>query len=98
MNKDTSGVTDLLNIVAKIEEITMRALPKQPNYRMAARLSRDPHDLGALSEAIVVGTKNGDPFFSNLTEVPRGMALLHCAIREVTKRLWEQMWNEAHPD
>jgi hypothetical protein len=67
-------------------------------YRIVGRLVRDPNDLRAVSEAIIDGVKRRDAFFLEFTEGPIGFALLQMSIEIASRTLWEDQWNNAHPD
>jgi len=99
MNKvDPMGAKKLLNLAARAEALGMQDWQESHTYRIAGRLARDPHNVGALFEAIIDGAKSGDAVTSMLVRTPVGHALLQQAMCQVSMHLWEGLWNTAHPD
>jgi hypothetical protein len=95
--KDLSGARKLTNIAATVERLAIEASQEPQTYLIAGRLARAA-DVWTLPELIVHGMKCGDPAISALAEAPMGRALLHEAMWVVSKRVWEKMLNNAHPE
>jgi len=94
----------LIHIAARVEELAYQASPEPEAYRLAGRLLRllgipisDLHDqeVVALAEAHVHLAKAGEDSFS---DDPHYFFLLQSAIAQVSYRLWEELWDENHPD
>jgi hypothetical protein len=92
--KDASGALELLIIAARVEALAMQVSQESQTYRIAGRLVRDPRDVGALFKTIVDDAKRGVDFTSIMTD----HALLQRAMHQVSMQLWEELWNDAHPD
>lgn len=95
---NSSGVTELLELAARVEQLAQRASQEPEAYRIAGRLTRDPHDVDAFAKAIVDSAKSRDILFPMIEEMPTGYALLQHAMRQVSLLMWEELWNGAHPD
>jgi hypothetical protein len=85
----------LLKIAAKVEALSMQASKEPESYRLLGRQARDQY---AVCEAIVNGAKSGDSIISTIITEPIGQILLQFSICEVSMRMWEEIWNGAHPD
>jgi hypothetical protein len=96
--KDPSGALELLNIAIRVAAPTTKVSQESQTCRIAGRLARDPYDVGALSEAIVNDAKCEHAFTSMTTGVTIYHALLQHAMCEVSMHVWEELWNDAHPD
>jgi hypothetical protein len=96
--KDPLGAIELLNIAIRVEAPTSKVSQESQTYRIAGRLARDPYDVGALSKAIVNDAKGEHAFATTTIGVTIYHALLQHAMREVSMHVWEELWNEAHPD
>jgi hypothetical protein len=89
IRKDPLGALELLKIASKVEALAMEASRETQTYRIGERLARNPYDAGAFCKAIIDGTKRGEPIDS---------PLLQYAMWQVSTKLWEEMWDNAHPD
>jgi hypothetical protein len=96
--KNSSGVAELLALAAQVERLAKQASAEPQAYRLSGRFARHPHDVEAFCEAIVADAKSRGAFFPMIEETPMGYALLHHAMRQVSTRMWEELWNGAHPD
>jgi hypothetical protein len=97
IDNEPLGVIRLLSIAAKAEASAMRD-PQTKARRIAARLIRDPNDVWAVIEALIDIMKAGGAIASAIGETPEGFALVQCALAEVSRHLWEEMWDSAHPE
>ena len=88
----------LMKVAAKTETLARQAWEESTTHRISGRLARDPRDVGALSYAIVEHSKNCDAFSTEITESPDTWLLLQISMEQVSYALWEQLWNDAHPD
>jgi hypothetical protein len=89
---------ELMRLAKKVGMLASQAWDEPIAYRIVGRLVRDPNDLTAVSEAIIDGVKRRDVFFLDLMEGPDGFALLQMSIEIASRTLWEDQWNNAHPD
>jgi hypothetical protein len=96
IEKNPLAALKLLNIAGLVEELVEQASQESHSYHLAGRLARDPGP--AFCEAIIDGVIHGDVFTSTIIKTPIGYALLQCAMREASMRLWEELWNGAHPE
>jgi hypothetical protein len=92
------ALIELMKLAKKIGTLGSQAWEEPMAYRIVGRLVRDPNDLRAVSEAIIDGVKRRDAFFLEFTEGPDGFALLQISMEIVSRALWEELWNNAHPD
>jgi hypothetical protein len=96
----------LIEIADRAQELANCAFREPEAYRIAGRVIRSrihlelgniatEADTGALAEAHVHLAKAGDdPYAAH----PAHFFLLQCATQIVSCRLWEDCWNEKHPD
>lgn len=96
--KDPLGALELLNIAFRVEALAMQVSQESQTYRIAGRLACDPHDAGALSKAIVNDAKCEHAFTSMTAGMTIYHALLQHAMYEISMHVWEELWNDAHPD
>jgi hypothetical protein len=92
------GLHELLNIAAKTDALARQAWKESKAQRITGRLARDPHDVGARSYFTVVGAKNGISFSPQIPEEQDGWFELQISMQEISYEMWEQLWNDAHPD
>jgi hypothetical protein len=85
----------LIEIADRAQELADRAFPGRDAYRIAGRLFRNPRDPEAFAEAYVYQATTGNDL---LVGEPGHFFLLQCATGVVSFRLWEDLWNEKHPD
>src|ERR1700739_692852 len=88
----------LMKVAAKIDTLAREALEESKAQRITGRLARDPDDFGALCDATVEGVKNGAAFSLEITGSQDGWLLLQVSMMQVSYAMWEQLWNDAHPD
>jgi hypothetical protein len=96
--KNSSGVAELLEISARAQRLGQQASAEPQAYLTLGRLARDPHDMDAISRSIIDVARRGDFDFSKIDETPRGYISLQYALWHSSMLLWEEMWNDAHPD
>jgi hypothetical protein len=96
--KDPLGALELLNIAIRVEALATQVSQESQTYRIAGRLARDPYDAAALSKAIVNDAKCEHAFTSMTPEATMYRALLQHAMYEVSMHVWEELWNDAHPN
>jgi hypothetical protein len=92
------GLHELMKIVTKTDALARQAWEESKADRITGRLARDPHDVGAFSHATVELAKKGGAFSPAITEDQDGWFLLQISMEEVSNAVWEQLWNDAHPD
>ena len=95
---------ELLKLAAKARQLADQVSRETEEYRMAGRLYRliqfrfsdlSEREVTAFAESHVDLAKTAeDPFADD----PDGFCFLHCAIALVSYRVWEDLWNEKHPD
>jgi len=90
--------SELLDLATKANQLASQVSRHEESYRAAGRLARDPHDIDALSEAIVQGAKEADGVLADFMRAPEMFVLSQLALSHVSNRLWEDLWNETHPD
>ena len=98
IKKDPLGALELLKIASRVEALAMEASQETQMYRIGGRLARKPYDVEAFYKAIIDGTKRGDAVISDIIRESEDSALLQRAMWQVSTKLWEEMWNNAHPD
>ena len=89
---------ELLEISTKVENLYVQAYAESESLRLAKRLVRDPQDLWAISKVIINAAKKDGILGSLFAEIPMGRFLLHSAIQVQSMCIWEERWNQAHPD
>jgi hypothetical protein len=89
---------ELMKVAEKTDTLAREAWEESKAHRITGRLVRDPEDVGALCYATVERVKKGDAFFLELTGGQDGWLLLQISMEQVSYAMWEQLWNDAHPD
>jgi hypothetical protein len=98
-----SGASQLINIAAKAGKLAHRVSREPEGYRMAGRLNRlaqfqfsdlTEREVDFAEAHVVLATAGNDPF----ADYPGGFLLLQTAIAQVSYRLWEDLWNDKHPE
>jgi hypothetical protein len=100
----TSQSSQLLKIAVKTGRLAKEFSREPEAYRMAGRLNRllqfqfsdlSEREVTAFAEAHINQAKAAeDPFADD----PHGFYRLHCAIAQVSYSMWNDLWNENHPD
>lgn len=102
--KKMSAATQLLNIAVRAGNLAYDTSRSAESYRLAGRLSRlvqfrlsdlSEREVTAFAEAHVQSAKTGNDLFAGH---PHSFYLLQSAIAQVSYRIWEDLWNEKHPD
>ena len=95
---------ELLKIAAKAGRLANAVSHETEAYRTAGRLNRlvqfhfsdlNETEVTAFAEAHVQLAKTGNDLFAGH---PHSFYLLQSAIAQVSYRMWEDFWNEKHPD
>lgn len=99
-----SGASEWINIAAKAGKLACQASREPEGYRMAGRLNRlaqfqfsdlTEREVTDFAEAhVVLAAMGNDPF----ADYQGGFLLLQIAIAQVSYRLWEDLWNDKHPE
>ncbi|MFY9582915.1 MAG: hypothetical protein WAR21_00305 [Candidatus Acidiferrales bacterium] len=104
IEKRLPGPDGLVNIAAKAGQLAYQASGEPEAYRLAGRLFRlleipvsdlQGQEVAAFAQAYVHHAKAGNDVFSG---DPHHFLLLQCAVAQVSYPLWEQLWNDKHPD
>jgi hypothetical protein len=91
-------------LAAKAGQLADQVLRESEAYRLAGRLNRlvqfqfsdlNERELTTFVEAHVQSAKTGNDLFAGH---PHRFYLLQSAIPQVSYRMWEDFWNEKHPD
>jgi hypothetical protein len=90
--------SELVKLANKAETLAHHAGQERKEYRIAGRLARDPADARALCDATVEGVKSGNALSLEIIKEPSGWFLLQLAMVQASYGMWEELWNEAHPD
>jgi hypothetical protein len=99
----TPRAYELLKIAAKAGQIAYRASHEPEAYRMAGRLNRlvqfqisdlGEEEIATFAQAHVYLASIGDPLVGG----PSAFYSLQAAIAQVSYRIWEDLWNDKHPD
>jgi hypothetical protein len=95
---------ELLRLAAKAGRLADQVSRESDVYRMAGRLNRlvqfqfsdlSEREITAFAEAHINQVTEAEDFFA---DDPHGFFRVHCAIAQVSYRMWEDLWNERHPD
>jgi hypothetical protein len=91
------GTHELLNLAAKAGQLADQVSRESEGYRIAGRLFRNDigSDIEAYAELVVYQTKSG---ISLNGDDPHHFFLLQFFMQIVSYRLWEDLWNDKHPD
>jgi hypothetical protein len=92
------GLHELMKVAEKTDTLAREDWEESKAHRITGRLVRDPDDVGASCYATVEGVKKRNAFFLELTGGQDGWLLLQISMEQVSYAIWEQLWNEAHPD
>jgi hypothetical protein len=97
-------VSELMRLAAKAGRLADQVLREPEPYRMAGRLNRliqfqlselNEREISAFAEAHVDQAKGAQDAAAN---DPVAFYRLQCAIAVVSYHMWEDLWNEKHPD
>jgi hypothetical protein len=92
------GVSELMEVAAKTDRLSREAWEESKEDWITGRLARDPRDVDAICHATVEMVKKFGTFSFEIPEEQGGWFVLQISMMEVSYDMWEQLWNDAHPD